>query len=161
MDIRARESYQSIKPSSWIDPVAFLARLFLGGTFIYAGAVKLTDVETFGRVIDLYGLSPDFMLVPLAYGLPVLECLAGIGLIFKIRGSLEVVTGMLVMFLFVLSFGIIMDMDVDCGCFSGGEGEVFGHLRQALYRDFGYLAMAAFIIFQRRRRKRRNGEVSG
>lgn len=124
-----------------------LCRLILGLVFIYGGATKLLEPEIFAVLIEAYGLVPEGLLFPVAIGLPLLEVIAGIGLLFDIRGSLALITGMLVLFMIVLAYGIWMGLDVDCGCFGpeDPEAEAFHGLRLALFRDGIMLAGVAFM----------------
>ena len=129
-----------------------LSRWVLGGIFIFAGTVKLMTPEGFALLIDAYGIVPEVLLLPLAIGLPTLEVVAGIGLILDIKGSLAAITGLLVMFVFILCYGIWMGLDVDCGCFGPDdpEAEAFHGLRATLYRDLIMLAGVFSIYIWRR-----------
>jgi uncharacterized membrane protein YphA (DoxX/SURF4 family) len=113
----------------------FLIRLVLGMVFIYAGAMKLLDPKAFSRIISQYDLIPDPFLPVAAIGLPVLELLAGIGVILSVRGSLSVMFSLLGLFVSVLWYGILKDLEVDCGCFSLEELKGQAGLWQAFYRD--------------------------
>jgi hypothetical protein len=75
-------------------------------------------------------------------GCRLLEVIAGIGLLFDIRGSLALITGLLVLFMVVLGYGIWMGLDVDCGCFGpeDPEAEAFHGLRLSLFRDLVMMA---------------------
>ena len=95
-----------------------LMRILLGGVFVIAGGAKLIDPRAFARTISAYGLLPEELLVPAATGLPAIELLAGLGLPFKVRGSLAAICGLLTCFLFALGYAIWNNLDVDCGCFS-------------------------------------------
>ena len=90
--------------------------------------------------------------MPVAVGLPVLEVIAGIGLLLDVRGSLALITGLLVLFMVVLGYGIWMGLDVDCGCFGpkDPEAEAFHSLRPALYRDFVMITGVVYLYFWRR-----------
>ena len=66
-----------------------LLRVIIGSVFIYAGFVKLIDPKAFANAISQFDIVPEFLLAPLAIGLPALEFFAGLGLIFNIRGSLR------------------------------------------------------------------------
>jgi len=123
-----------------------LCRWTLGGIFIYAGSTKLLEPKIFASLVEAYGIVPEGLLIPVAIGLPVLEVIAGFGLLFDIRGSLGVISGLLVIFMLVLSYGIWLGLDVDCGCFGpeDPEAEAFHGLRLSLFRD---LAMMAGVIF--------------
>jgi uncharacterized membrane protein YphA (DoxX/SURF4 family) len=127
-----------------------LIRLGLGVIFVWAGLSKLFNMEAFADIIAAYELVPEGLLVPAAIGLPFLELIAGLGLIFDVRGSLSITFGLLVMFAFVLWFGILKDLDVDCGCFSADELSEHSALRAALYRDLGMIVGALYLFWWRR-----------
>jgi len=137
--------------SGWIYK---LTRWILGAVFIYAGSTKLMEPRTFSVLIEAYGIVPESLLLPVAVGLPFLEVIAGIGLLFDIRGSLALITGLLVLFTVVLGYGIWMGLDVDCGCFGSEdpEAEAFHGLRLSLLRDLIMMAGAIFINGYRRYR---------
>lgn len=128
-----------------------LLRWFLGCIFVYSGITKLFAPITFAVLIDAYGLVPEPLLMPVALIIPLLEVLAGVGLIIDLRGSLAVITGLLLLFVAILGFGIRMGLDVDCGCFGpeDPEAKAFHGLRTALYRDIAMLVMVAFLYWWR------------
>lgn len=131
-----------------------IIRLSISLLFIYAGIVKLFDPKTFAKAISQYGLVPDVLLGPLAVGLPVLEVLAGLGLLFSIRGSLSIIFGLLITFVFVLWYGILRNLDIDCGCFSPEELKTHASLWHAFYRD---IAMIGAVIYLYISNSLRNG----
>jgi len=132
-----------------------LLRWFLGGLFIYSGATKLLAPQLFAVLIEAYGIVPEGLLMPVAVILPALEVVAGVGLLFDIHGSLVVITGLLLLFVAILGYGIWMGLDVDCGCFGPGdpEAEAFHGLRPALYRDMIMLTAVVFLYGWRRYRR--------
>lgn len=144
--------------SGWIYK---LTRWILGGVFIYAGSTKLMDPRIFTVLIEAYGVVPECLLMPVAIVLPLLEVIAGFGLLFDIRGSLAVIAGLLMIFMVVLGYGIWMGLDVDCGCFAYGdlETEAFHGLRLSLFRDLAMTAGVFFIYGWRRYRKIRPVKV--
>jgi uncharacterized membrane protein YphA (DoxX/SURF4 family) len=131
-----------------------ICRFTLGSIFIYAGGTKLLEPEIFAVLIEAYGIVPEGLLMPVAIGLPLLEVVAGIGLLFDIRGSLALITGLLVLFIVVLGYGIWMGLDVDCGCFGpeDPEAEAFHGLRLSLTRDLVMMAGVIFLYGWRRYR---------
>ena len=137
--------------SDWIYK---LTRWILGAVFIYAGSTKLMEPRTFSVLIEAYGIVPESLLLPVAIGLPFLEVIAGFGLLFDIRGSLALITGLLVLFMVILGYGIWMGLDVDCGCFGpeDPEAEAFHGLRVSLFRDLVMMAGVIFIYGWRRYR---------
>lgn len=138
-----------LHPADW---AYNLVRWVLGGIFIYAGSTKLLTPEILAVLIEAYGIVPEKLLMPVAIVLPALEVLAGIGLLFDIRGSLAVIAGLLVLFMAVLGYGIWMGLDVDCGCFGpeDPEAKAFHGLKVSLYRDLAMLAGVFFIYGWRR-----------
>ena len=109
-------------------------------------------VEVFAVLIGAYGIVPEGLLMPLAILLPLLEVVAGAGILFAIRGSLATIAGLLVVFMAVLGYGIWMGLDVDCGCFGpeDPEAKAFHGLKGAFSRDLAMLAAAGFIYSWRR-----------
>jgi len=122
-----------------------LVRFCLGLIFLAAGSVELSDPAAFADLISVYGIVPESLLPWVAFGLPAVEVIAGLGLIFDVRGSLSAILAMLAMFVFILWFGILKDLDVDCGCFSAEELEEHGALRGALYRDLWMIASVLYL----------------
>lgn len=139
---------------SILDWIYRLLRWGLGAIFIYAGSTKLLEPEIFAVLIEAYGIVPERLLMPVAIALPALEVIAGIGLLFDIRGSLSVIAGLLVLFIAVLGYGIWMGLNVDCGCFGpeDPEAKAFHGLRLSLNRDLVMLAGVVFIYGWRRYR---------
>jgi len=131
-----------------------LSRWCIGIIFIYAGTVKLLEPKTFAVLIDAYGIVPESLLVPVAVILPAVEIFAGLGLLFDIEKSLFIISGLLVLFIAILGYGIRMGLDVDCGCFGPEEPEAkaFHGLRMTLYRDLVMLTTTSFIFGWRRYR---------
>ena len=123
-----------------------LVRILLGAIFILAGGLKLVDPRAFARTISAYGLLPEELLVPAAIALPAVELLAGTGLLFKVRGSLTTVCGLLTCFLFVLGYAIWKNLDVDCGCFSQLEIHARNTLVLAFLRDLCLMAASFYLM---------------
>lgn len=138
--------------SPWLN---YLIKFSIGSIFLYAGVVKLLDPKAFARVISQYDIIPESLLPPVAIGLPVLEVLAGLGLVFAIRGSLYVIFGLLTMFVFVLWYGILRHLNIDCGCLSLDELKSHASLWNAFYRD---LVMIAAVIYLYVSHKIRSGK---
>lgn len=123
-----------------------LVRWTLAVLFILAGSRKLADPQAFAVIIRDFGLVPEWSVMPFALLLPAVEVIAALGLIFDLRGSLAVITGLLAFFITILLYGIHLGLDIDCGCFGPEDPEAgaYHNLRAALYRD---LMMMAGILF--------------
>jgi len=124
-----------------------VVRFVLAALFIYAGGLKLLDPKAFAATISVYNLVPEMLLPVVAVGLPLIEVLAGIGLLFDIRGSLATIFGLLAMFVFVLWYGILKDLDVDCGCFGPEELAGQGKLWNAFYRDLILVGLVVPFLY--------------
>jgi uncharacterized membrane protein YphA (DoxX/SURF4 family) len=137
----------------------FAVRLALAAIFIYAGSAKLVDPKAFARIISHWDLVPEFFLPVVAIGLPLLEVLAGIALIFDMRIGLHTISGMMIMFILVLGYGVLLGLDVDCGCFGVQELQERQGLQHALYRDLVFLGAVIFLYSSRFMRGRKAFEV--
>jgi uncharacterized membrane protein YphA (DoxX/SURF4 family) len=126
-------------------------RIGLAALFIYGGVIKLLDPKAFAPTISSYDIVPEVFLPVVAIGLPLLETVAGVGLLLDIRGSLALISGLLGLFVFVLGFGILKDLNVDCGCFGTEELAQQGSLRQALYRDLALIGIIVPYLYLSRR----------
>ncbi|MBP7526534.1 MAG: DoxX family membrane protein [Syntrophorhabdaceae bacterium] len=131
-----------------------VVRVALALIFIYAGSMKLMDPKAFARIISHYDLVPEFLLPVVAIGLPLAEVLAGAALIFDMRPGLHGVSGMIVLFVIVLGYGVLTDMDIDCGCFGPEELEGRRSLAHAFYRDLVFLGAVVFLYWSRLTRNR-------
>jgi len=138
---------------SWL---YLMSRLVIGLLFLWAGGVKLANPEVFARNISQFGLVPQALLIPTAIGLPLVEVLAGIGLIFDVGLGLWIITGLLLAFLMVLGYGILNNLEVDCGCFSASELVAKGALESAFYRDVALLLVVFYLFWWRRLRETRS-----
>ena len=138
------------------DLFALLIRWGLGIAFVYAGFTKALDPSALAAIISDYGLVPELLLLPAALFLIAVEIIAGLGLMARQAWALHAVTGLLVMFIAVLAYGLWMGLDVDCGCFgpSDPEGDHHTGALAAIYRDLVMLLGAAVLYFQHFRLKK-------
>lgn len=128
-------------------------RLLFVMIFLWSGLTKAVNPAAFAVIIEAYGLVPDGLAGLAAVVLIAAELMAAVGLLFERKGALTAITLMMVLFIAVLAYGLILGLDVDCGCFGPDdpEAEAFGNLRTALYRDLlllpaiGYLYLWRFV----------------
>ncbi len=132
-----------------------VVRLGLAAIFIYAGSAKLMDPRAFARTVSHWDLVPEFFLPVVAIGLPAIEVLAGIALVFDMRLGLHTVSGMILLFIIILGYGVMLGLDVDCGCFGAQELQERQGLQHAFYRDLVFLGAALFLYWSRFKRNRR------
>lgn len=137
-------------------------RLAVGLVFISSGVSKLSDPATFAVIIDAYGIVPSGLSFIVAVFLIFLEIAAGMALLLDIRGSLPVLTGLLLVFMAILIYGLQMGLDVDCGCFGADdpEAEAFHGLRSALNRDLVILAGTAYLFIWRYKMNRKSRRLT-
>ena len=131
-------------------------RLGLACIFIYAGLIKLLDPRTFAHAIAQYDLLPDGLLPLVAIGLPALELLAGLGLIFEVRGSLTLMAVLLLIFLVILGYAVWHNLDIDCGCFTADELDGQHRVKTAFWRDLIMIGATLFLYWRRRSRAPQN-----
>lgn len=127
-------------------------RLGLACIFIYAGFIKLLDPRAFAHAIAQYDLIPDGLLALVAVGLPALELVAGLGLIFEVRGSLTVIAVLLLIFLVILGYAVWHNLDIDCGCFTADELDAQHSVTTAFRRDLIMIGTTLFLSWRRRSR---------
>ena len=137
---------KKIALSPWL---RLFIRFAIGSIFVYAGFIKLVDPKAFAKIISHYDIVSENLLPFLAVGLPVVEFLAGVGLIFNIRGSLSIILVLLMMFGIVLGYGIFNDLNIDCGCFTTEEINQQNSLRLAFYRDLMLIGGAFFLFLSK------------
>jgi len=127
------------------------ARILLGFIFISAGTMKITDLESFSKVIEAFAIVPsgwcDFFAVMICAG----EIISGVGLVADLKGSLGAVLSMLVAFIAVLSYAVFMGYDIDCGCFGPDDPEavVFAGLKGSLVRDAAMVVQVLYLYLWR------------
>ena len=134
-------------PMSWKSLTYSALRIALAMAFLVAGVLKLMDPMTFAVTVDAFGILPGPLVMPVAVILPTVEVLGALALIFDIRGSLGLITLMILVFMAVLGWGIHMGLDIDCGCYGPGdpEAEAYAGIRGALQRDMILFACVVIL----------------
>jgi len=131
-------------------PVVLIARLILGGVFIYASLDKIAHPAEFAKAIGNYHVVPFGLENLMALALPWLELIAGICLIagIMVDGATIMVILMNIVFIFAISQALARGISIECGCFSvtteGGDNIGI----QTILRDIGYLVLAAVIWYR-------------
>jgi len=149
--MNANKSLESIKiffHKMLVNPWPYrIVRFALAALFIYGGVVKLFDPKAFAATISTYDLLPQILLPVAAIGLPIVEVIAGIALIFDRIWGHHLITALLIMFVFVLGYGVLGDLNVDCGCFGAEELDKQAGLRAAFYRDLLLIGMVMPYLY--------------
>ncbi|MDX2481528.1 MAG: MauE/DoxX family redox-associated membrane protein [Desulfuromusa sp.] len=126
-------------------------RLTLTTIFLWSGIAKAVHPLQFAATVGAYGLLPDPLILFVALGLILAEIIAAGGLLFEKRGALTLTTLMMILFLGVLSYGIYLGLDIDCGCFGPDdpEAEAFHDLRGVLLRDLALMLAIGYMYLWR------------
>lgn len=134
-----------------------VARLVLGGVFIYASIDKIAFPAEFANIIKSYNILPIFLIKPIAIFLPWVELIFGIFLIIGlfIKESAIILTSLL--FIFLIAFGIQSTKGPieDCGCF--GSLPILSTSNQfaIITRDLTFLFMGILIFIFNKSNKNR------
>lgn len=131
--------------------MAVLARLILGGVFLYAGGTKAFDPGGLAASIRSYQLAlPEAFVTLAAYSLPWIEILIGFYLLIGLftRISAWMASGLLVVFMFAILQGALRGLEIDCGCFGTTTGGA-ANLWVDVARDLGLLALGLYLAYGR------------
>jgi len=99
--------------------ILWVFRFVVGGVFIWAGLLKILDPLKFSQNIANYHVFSRDLSFLIALVLPWLEVLCGILVILGIfrPASSLLLSGLLGVFLILITVTIFRGLDVDCGCF--------------------------------------------
>lgn len=123
-----------------------LFRLGLGGVFIYASWSKIQDPALFADAVTSYRILPAMFAGWIAVVLPMVEFVAGVGLIATkwARESATILLGLLFVFLIGLTQAWIRGLEISCGCFGADDKPV--PLWVDILRDLGLLVPAIWSV---------------
>lgn len=138
-------------PPRWLER---LARAGLGVLFLLAAVWKLGDLTGFRDTIGRFGIVLDGLVPATALLLVAAELAVGLGLVAGLCAALHGALALVLLFLGVLTYGLHLGLDIDCGCFGPGERT---DLAQALRRDLVLLGLCVALYWSRARRERRRG----
>ena len=128
--------------------LAFLFRIVIGVTFLYASYDKLLHPHLFAEAVGNYRLLPSPLVGLVAVTLPWVELFCGLFLILGlfISSSALIASLLFVVFSIALTSAVLRGIDIDCGCFSVSQG---GHnvSFDLILRDLGYLILSIHILF--------------
>ena len=129
-------------------PLQTLARLVLGGIFIYASLDKIAHPQEFARIVGNYGILPAFLVTLPALVLPWLELIAGLCLVAGLwrRSAAFLLSLLLLFFILALGFNALRGVSLSCGCFSTSAGDT-ENIYVLILRDLIFLVPGLLIIF--------------
>ena len=119
-------------------------RILLALVFMVAGFVKIADMAAFSESVGDFGLVPDWFVPHAAWLVVVSELIIGASLALNLRGSLVGVLFLLGLFIGVLIYGIVLGLDIQCGCFGPG---FHVSLQTQLLIDTGLVILAGAVFW--------------
>ena len=129
--------------------IALLVRFYLAWVFISACLHKLADPTSFAIDIATYQMLPLVFINPLAIILPYVELATGIMLITgtKARAAALMVCGMMVMFMIALSYALMHDLSISCGCFASNAAAASDPISGlTMLRDSAWLILGIYVV---------------
>jgi uncharacterized membrane protein YphA (DoxX/SURF4 family) len=132
--------------------VGTLARLVVGGVWIVAGALKVTDPAGSVRAVRAYDLLPESVVPAVGHLLPMAEILLGttlvLGLLTRVGGVLSSL--LFVAFIVGISSAWARGLQIDCGCFGGGglDTEATSKYPWEIARDVGLLLGSLWLVWR-------------
>ena len=131
--------------------IILIARVILGFIFISYGAGKIGTPDKFAGEIANYALIPEFSLNLIAMTLPWIELIVGILLLLgiRIRSGAIITAGMMLFFIFAVTWAMAMGLDINCGCSSTNPQKIG---LPKLMENIGLLILSALVfIFPERK----------
>ena len=148
----------STKLSAWVKSplgqlLGIVSRFGLALVWLVSGYQKIVDPMGFRQSIEAYEMFPPELVSLIAVTLPPAEILLGIFLLVGLFIVPAAAVSALIMVGFIVgvSSAAVRGLEIDCGCFSAGDGEP-SSLGLVIVRDVVFLAMAVWaILFPYRR----------
>jgi uncharacterized membrane protein YphA (DoxX/SURF4 family) len=137
--------------SLWL---GFLARMVVGGVWIWAGLLKLPDPDASVTAVRAYQLLPPSLADGVGRVLPMLEVVVGACLVLGLLTRAAGVVSALMQAAFII--GIISvwsrGISINCGCFGDGgpDPDAFSKYPWEIARDTGLLLLSLLIVWLRR-----------
>jgi len=136
--------------------VGLVARLVVGGVWLWAGAAKVTDPSASIASVRAYELLPGSLVAPVGYALPALEIVVGAALVLGLltRGAALVSVVLLVAFVVGISWAWSHGLSIDCGCFGDGgyDPDAASRYPWEIARDVALAVASAYLVLLPRSR---------
>jgi len=128
-----------------------LARLVLGGVWLVAGWMKITDLDASVRAVRAYRLLPETLAQVVGAGLPAVEVLLGVLLVVGagVRAGAVVSAVLMAAFVVGIASAWLRGLQIDCGCFGSGGALTVGEdpdYGWELARDGGLFLLAVLLV---------------
>jgi uncharacterized membrane protein YphA (DoxX/SURF4 family) len=133
-----------------------LARLVVGGVWLAAGLLKLTDGAASVRAVRAYQLLPEAVVPTVGHALPAFEIVIGLALVAGAltRGAAFLSSLLFVAFIVGISSAWARGLQIDCGCFGGGgfDADATSKYPWEIARDTGLLLVSMWLLWRPRTR---------
>jgi uncharacterized membrane protein YphA (DoxX/SURF4 family) len=136
--------------------LGLIARVVLGGVWLWAGLAKLPHPDASVSAVRAYQLLPAGLAETVGHVLPMLEVVLGgclvVGLLVRFSGALSAL--LLVAFLIGMISVWSRGIEIDCGCFGDGgpNPNASSQYPWEIARDTGLLALSLFLAWLPRTR---------
>jgi uncharacterized membrane protein YphA (DoxX/SURF4 family) len=134
--------------------VGLVARVVVGGVWVYAGTLKLPHPETSVTAVRSYQLLPTGPAETVGHVLPMLEVVVGACLVVGLLVRFTGVVSALMQVAFIVGIASVWSrgIAIDCGCFGNGgaDPDAFGKYPWEIARDGGLLALSLLLAWRPR-----------
>jgi uncharacterized membrane protein YphA (DoxX/SURF4 family) len=133
-----------------------LARLVVGGVWLVAGLVKVSDGAESVRAVRAYRILPESIVPTVGHALPALEIVVGLALVAGAltRGAAVVSALLQVAFIVGIASAWARGLQIECGCFGGGgfDPDATSKYPWEIARDTGLLLLSSWLVWRPRTR---------
>jgi len=135
--------------------IQILARLVLGGIFIYASIDKIAFPGEFAKIIKSYNILPYFSVNITALVLPWIELIFGIFLVVGlfVKESAYILTFLLFIFIVAFGFQATKGPIEDCGCFGRLPILSNSNTLSLIFRDWVFFSLGLMIVLVENKKK--------
>lgn len=150
------ETFKRFLNNKWL---AIVCRLILAVIFILSGIGKMMDLENSVKAVYNFQIMPDWAIEPLGYGLPFIELLCAIAILFGVLTRLSAAGLGAMSIAFFIGKVIVIFVQgrtIDCGCF----GELMNTMASlTIWMDIPMLILCLILIYSRNRYKPGIGQL--
>ncbi len=134
--------------------VGLVARVVVGGVWVYAGMLKLPNLDSSVTAVRAYQLLPTGLADTVGRVLPTLEVVVGVCLLLGALTRLAGGVSALLQLAFII--GIISvwsrGIAINCGCFGDGgpDPDAFSKYPWEIARDVGLMLLSLYLVWRPR-----------
>ena len=144
------------RPGGWtaLAWIGLLARLVVGGVWIWAGVLKVPHPEESVTAVRAYQLLSPSLADGVGRVLPMLEVVVGaclvVGLLVRVTGVVSAVLQLA----FIVGIASVWSrgIHINCGCFGNGgyDPDAFSKYPWEIARDTGLFLLSVLVVWLRR-----------